>query len=89
MKVRNTKVIFVSIHFEKGGKGVFDYSKLYGRMAEKGETTESLAKKIGRSSNTLRNKLHNRVSFTQNEISAIIKVLDIEKSDIPIYFFVN
>lgn len=66
---------------------MFDYSKLLGKMREMGETIESLSNKIGISSNSLSNKLHNRTRFVQDEIAGICQVLLIEKEEIPVYFF--
>lgn len=66
---------------------MLDYSKLLGKMREKGETIASLSQKIGISSNSLSNKLHGRSQFVQEEIVAICEVLLIENEEIPIYFF--
>ena len=66
---------------------MLDYSKLLGKMREMGETIESLSSKIGISSNSLSNKLHNRTRFVQDEIAGICQVLLIEKEEIPVYFF--
>lgn len=65
----------------------FNYSKLLGRMRECGYTQEQLAKAIGINKATLSTKLNNRFSFSQNEILAICKVLNIPTSEISEYFY--
>lgn len=72
----------------KGGEKVtFNYSKLIGRMAEKGETRESISNKIGISSMALRNKLTGKTQFKQDEMAKLIEVLDIDPERIAFYFF--
>ena len=72
----------------KGGEKVtFNYSKLIGRMAEKGETRESISNKLGISSLALRNKLSGKSQFKQDEMAKIIEVLDIDPERIAFYFF--
>lgn len=65
----------------------FNYSKLLGRMKECGFTQEQLAKAIGINKATLSAKLNNRFSFSQEEILAICKLLNIPISDIGDYFY--
>ena len=65
----------------------FNYSKLLGRMRECGFTQEQLAKAIGINKGTLSTKLNNRFSFSQEEILAICKVLNIPVSEIGDYFY--
>ena len=64
-----------------------DYSKLLGRIREKGCTQESLAAKIGVSAATLNKKLRGHTDFTQKEIAAICAALDLAAEDISTYFF--
>lgn len=64
-----------------------NYSKLIGRIAEKGETRESLCSKIGISSMAFRNKLSGKTQFKHDEMQRIIDVLDIEPEQIALYFF--
>lgn len=72
----------------KGGEKVtFNYSKLIGRMAEKGETRESISNKLGISSMALRNKLTGKTQFKQDEMAKLIEVLDIDPERIAFYFF--
>ena len=66
---------------------VFDYSKLLGRIKEKGFTQESLAKHIGITPGVMSMKLNNQSNFKQKEICLICEALDISLCDIGIYFF--
>ncbi len=65
----------------------YNYSKLLGRMVEKGYTRDSMSKAIGLSSVSFSNKLHGRVYFKQNEIDSMVKLLDIDSAEIGLYFF--
>ena len=65
----------------------FNYSKLLGRMKECGFTQEQLAKAIGKNKATLSAKLNNRFSFSQEEILAICKLLNISVCEIGDYFY--
>lgn len=64
-----------------------DYSKLHGRMAEKGITQKRLAEitKMGRSQLNL--KLKGKYAFKQSEIEKICRALDITAAEIGKYFF--
>ena len=66
---------------------IYDYSKLLGRMREKGVTQGDLACKIGISEPTLNLTLNNKRRFKQDEISKICVVLDIPVAEIEFYFF--
>lgn len=65
----------------------FNYSKLLGRIKEKGFTQESLAIAIGMSVPTMSLKLNNKSFFTQPEIRKICDLLDIPADRIGEYFF--
>ena len=65
----------------------FNYSKLLGRMKECGFTQEQLANAIGINKGTLSVKLNNRFSFSQEEIIAICKLLNIPICEISDYFY--
>lgn len=67
----------------------YNYSKLLGRMKECGLTQEQLAKEIGKNKSTISAKLNNQFSFTQEEIDAICRVLDISNDEIGEYFFAH
>ena len=65
----------------------FDYSKLLGRIKEFGFTQERIALEVGMTVSTLSFKLNNKAFFTQKEIRKICDLLEIEISDIGLYFF--
>ena len=65
----------------------FNYSKLLGRMRECGFTQKQLAKAVGINKATLSLKLNNRFSFSQEEILAICKLLNIPICEIGAYFY--
>jgi transcriptional regulator with XRE-family HTH domain len=65
----------------------FNYSKLLGRMKECGFTQEQLAKAIKKNKATISAKLNNKFSFSQDEILAICKVLNIPISEIGEFFY--
>ena len=65
----------------------FDYAKLIGRIKEYGFTQEILAAKIGMSKSTFSFKLNNKAFFSQKEIRKICEFLEIEISEIGLYFF--
>lgn len=64
-----------------------DYSKLLGRIKEKGFTQASVARMIKVSPTTMNGKLNGHVEFSQSEIRNLCKVLHIQDSDIPAFFF--
>lgn len=70
-------------------RGPYNYSKLLGRLREKGITQEELARKIGLNPSTLNIKLKSKSDFSQTEIRMICEVLDIPLEEIPAYFFVR
>lgn len=65
----------------------FDYSKLLGKIKEKGYTLKTFAKSIKISNSTLSLKLSNKAFFTQREMDSAFDVLGIEKKYIGVYFF--
>jgi transcriptional regulator with XRE-family HTH domain len=65
----------------------YNYSKLLGRIRERGLTQEQLAKAIGRNKGTISAKINNQFSFTQEEMDDICKVLNIPNEEIGEYFF--
>lgn len=64
-----------------------DYSKLLGRIKEKGFTQASVARMIKVSPTTMNGKLNGHVEFSQSEIRNLCEVLHIQDSDIPAFFF--
>lgn len=65
----------------------FNYSKLLGRIRECGFTQATLAEAIGISKGTLCAKLNNQYFFTQPEMIAICKTLNIPLEELSLYFF--
>lgn len=65
----------------------YNYSKLLGRLRERGFTQEQLAKEIGKNKCTISAKVNNQFSFTQEEMDDICRVLDISNDEIGEYFF--
>lgn len=66
---------------------IFDYSKLKGRIREVFETQADCAKEIKMSTVSLSQKLNNRQQFVQQEINRLKAVLNIDESEISLYFF--
>lgn len=66
---------------------VFDYSRLLGKIKECGFTQETLAKHIGIAESSMCLKLNNKANFKQVEIFLICNALNIESSEIGVYFF--
>ena len=65
----------------------FCYNKLHGRITEICGTQENFGKLMGLSSATISAKLNNKSEFTQPEILNAVKILNLQTSDIPLYFF--
>ena len=65
----------------------FNYSKLLGRMKERGYTQEKLAKEIGISIGTMSQKLNNKAHFYHPEMQKICTALDITGADVYAIFF--
>ena len=65
----------------------YNYSKLIGRMAELKISQDTLAKQMGIGRSTLFNKLRSNTEFTQDEINACVKILNLKQTEIPEYFF--
>lgn len=65
----------------------FDYSKLKGRMVEKGYIQSTLAKAIGISTASVQSKLAGRSVFNAYELYLIKKALEIPGAEVNDYFF--
>lgn len=65
----------------------FDYSKLLGRIREKGMTQKSLSEELGIGLNSLNLKLANKAYFKQQEIRRICEILEIDDGEVGLYFF--
>ena len=66
----------------------FDYSKLLGKIKEKGYTLNDFAKCIGIAASTFSLRLSGDGFFRQPEIIKICDVLGINYKEIPLYFFI-
>ncbi len=65
----------------------YNYSKLRGKIREIYGTQENFSEELGISSASLSAKLNNHVDFSQTEISAIVKLLEIPAAELSLYFF--
>ncbi len=65
----------------------FKYNKLRGRIVEIFGSQAEFAKSIGQSEQNITAKLAGRSSFTQDNIIAWCRALDIDQNDIGAYFF--
>lgn len=65
----------------------YNYSKLLGRIKERGYTQGKLADEIGRNKSSMSAKLKGKSAFTTDEIDGICKILDISNVEIGAYFF--
>lgn len=65
----------------------YDYSKLRGRIVEKFGTLGAFSRAMGWSERTNGLKLNGAVEWNQSEIVKACDLLEIEVSDMQIYFF--
>ena len=65
----------------------YKYAKLRGRIVEKTGTQAKLAEELGVSLVSVNKKLKGITSFSQKDIVKWSNILDIDKSEIPVYFF--
>lgn len=68
-------------------KREYDYSMLRGRIREKIGTEGEFARRIGRTPNFISKVFKNATYLTQQDIELGVNVLDIEPSQIGLYFF--
>ena len=64
-----------------------NYSMLRGRIKEKLKNEYVLAKELKCSKATLSKKLNNETDFTQDKIEKVCRILEIDRKEIPSYFF--
>ncbi len=64
-----------------------DYSKLKGKLTEKGYTREKFAEAIGISAVALYRRMKGEQDFKQTEIKKAAELLDINGDEITAYFF--
>lgn len=67
----------------------FNYNKLKGRIVEICGSQSEFAKLLGVSKQTVTAKLNNRSNFSQNDIIKWCEILQIDQSEIGIYFFAH
>lgn len=67
----------------------YNYSRLLGKMREKGLTQVNLGKIIGLSETSLNFSLNNKRDFRQDEMLKICEVLDIPIEEVDTYFFAH
>lgn len=65
----------------------YDYSKLRGRIRERGESQDKIAEVARMGKSTLSQRLNNKGVFKQDEIIAICEYLEIQTHEIGAYFF--
>ena len=68
-------------------KNAFDYSKLRGRIVEKGYSQQKLAKILGISMQAFSKKMRNTTRFSSDDIIKLVDVLEIHPEEIGAYFF--
>lgn len=66
----------------------WNYNKLKGRIKEMCGTQDEFATRLGIGRVSLSQRLNNQLEFTQDEMFRACDVLEIERVDIPLYFFV-
>ena len=66
---------------------LYNYDKLKGRIKEKFGTNKAFAAAVGRSERSVSLKLNSVVPWTQTEIEASCKELEIPCTEISVYFF--
>ena len=66
---------------------IFDYKKLRGKIIEMYGSQSAFVKDFGTSENTFSRKLNNKVRFSVDDITLIIKLLKIQTYEIGEYFF--
>lgn len=65
----------------------YDYRKLRGRIKEVCGTQDQFSKKLGIGRVSLSQRLNNQLEFSQDEMLKTCDILEIERAEIPVYFF--
>lgn len=65
----------------------YDYSKLWGAIAERYGTQSKFSKAIGISEHSISQKMNCKIGWKQSEILRICELLNIPHKDISKYFF--
>lgn len=63
------------------------YSKLRGRITEKGKTQAEIAREIGISPQAMSYKMNGKIGFSQKDIIKICDILDIDLSNVGSFFY--
>ncbi len=66
---------------------MFDHDKLNGRIKEICKTQSEFGRLMGWSHTTTTLKISGKRAMTQDEIHKAVRILKLEISEIPIYFF--
>lgn len=66
---------------------MFNYNKLRGKIVEKYGTLSNFADSIGKAVAWVSAKLNSGTGFSAAEVTTWCKALEIEKSEVGIYFF--
>ena len=64
-----------------------DFSKLIGRIVEKFGTRVAFCEALGKTPEWLSRRLNNLTAFNAEDMASIIDLLNIEPTDIHLYFF--
>ncbi len=71
------------------GRYDYDYSKLKGKLREKGYTYKNFAYILGISETSVSERMNNNAQFTQEEIGITVANLGIDSSKIKEFFFTH
>lgn len=67
----------------------YDYSKLKGKLREKGLTYKTFGEKIGISETSVSERMNNNAQFTQEEMEKTMMILTEPLSRVDEYFFTH
>lgn len=67
----------------------YDYSKLKGKLREKGLTYKTFGEKIGISETSVSERMNNNAQFTQEEMEKTMMILEEPLRRIDEYFFTH
>lgn len=65
----------------------YDYNKLRGRIVEKFGSLGKFATAMQWTEKTLSNRMNNKLSWRQNDITQALMLLELDIEDVGIYFF--
>lgn len=64
-----------------------DFSKLIGRIVEKFGTRVAFCEALGKAPEWLSRRLNNQTQFDADDMAAVIDLLEIDPTEIHLYFF--